>query len=277
MDSSLDRVEDLLVKRSLEGLNDVETAELRSLVKKFPQVDVAAFDRAVAAISVSQVPLTHAMPAGLYAEIEATGKRIVAQRAAATPSRHAGSSLNRRRQTPRSSPRSSARSSPQRRRSPSAIPWLVAAASLAFAIVSWWPMPPSSSNADSVYQRSRLIDSGAQLQNWTATDDPTAVAASGDVVWDEVTQQGYLRIVMLSPNDPDEYQYQLWIFDSARDERFPVDGGVFDISPGGGEVLVPISAKLPVGHAVMFAVTVEKPGGVVVSDRERIALLAEFS
>jgi anti-sigma-K factor RskA len=269
MDSSLDRVEDLLVKRSLEGLNDAETTELRSLIEKFPQVDVAAFDRAVAAISVSHVPLAHAMPAQLYAEIEATGKRFVARRAAVTPLRSVTADFTRRAQK-------SSRSSPGRSKSSSAIPWLVAAASLAFAIVSWWPMPPSRSNADPGYGRGVLIESGAQVQQWTATGDPTSVAASGDVVWDEAAQQGYLRIVMLSPNDPDEYQYQLWIFDSARDDRFPVDGGVFDIPAGTGEVFVPISAKLPVRHAVMFAVTVEKPGGAVVSSRERIALVADF-
>jgi hypothetical protein len=32
---------------------------------------------------------------------------------------------------------------------------------------------------------------------------------------------------------------------------------------------------LPVGEAVLFAITVERPGGVVVSSRERIALVAQ--
>jgi anti-sigma-K factor RskA len=114
------------------------------------------------------------------------------------------------------------------------------------------------------------------VQSWTATDDPTATAAAGDIVWDEATQQGYMRFTALSVNDPDEFQYQLWIFDAERDERYPIDGGVFDVPAGGGEIIVPISAKLPVSQAVLFAVTVEAPGGVVVSSRERIALLAEF-
>jgi len=268
MDSSLDRVEDLLVKRSLEGLNEAEAAELRALVDKFPRVDVAAFDRAVAAISVSHVSMTHAMPATLYAAIETTGKRIVAQKAAVTPSRFAAARSTGRPERSRSSPRRSSL--------PSVIPWLVAAASLTVAIVSWWPVQPSPSIADAARHRSLLIASGAQLRLWTATEDPTAASASGDVVWDAVTQQGYLRIAMLRPNAPDDYQYQLWIFDSERDERFPVDGGVFDIPAGSSEVYVPISAKLPVSHAVMFVVTLEKPGGVVVSGRERVALLAEF-
>ena len=48
-------------------------------------------------------------------------------------------------------------------------------------------------------------------------------------------------------------QYQLWIFDKDRDQAFSVDGDVFDVSSTGG---------------------VEKPGGVVVSKRERIVVTA---
>jgi len=40
---------------------------------------------------------------------------------------------------------------------------------------------------------------------------------------------------------------------------------------------VPIKAKLPVGEPVLFAVTVEKPGSVVVSKRERIVVVAKPS
>ncbi len=52
--------------------------------------------------------------------------------------------------------------------------------------------------------------------------------------------------------------------DPGRDAR-PVDGGVFDIT-GEGEVIVPIDAKLPIGTPAVFAITLEQPGGVVVSD-----------
>ena len=74
-------------------------------------------------------------------------------------------------------------------------------------------------------------------------------------------------------NDPSVEQYQLWIFDKNRDQAFPVDGGVFDVSST-GEVIVPISAKLHVDEPVLFAVTIEAPGGVVVSKRERIVVTA---
>lgn len=109
---------------------------------------------------------------------------------------------------------------------------------------------------------------------WTSTGDEAAAGATGDVVWNGDADAGYMRFAGLQPNDPAAFQYQLWIFDETRDERFPVDGGVFDIPAGATEVIVPIRAKLPVDRAVLFAVTVEPPGGVVVSSRERIVLTA---
>jgi anti-sigma-K factor RskA len=75
-------------------------------------------------------------------------------------------------------------------------------------------------------------------------------------------------------NDPTTEQYQLWIFDKDRDERYPVDGGVFDITES-GECIVPIHAAVQVNEAALFAVTIERPGGVVVSDRSRLPLLAQ--
>jgi len=116
---------------------------------------------------------------------------------------------------------------------------------------------------------------GVLQWDWSTTDDPTAEGARGAVVWNQATQEGFMRFSGLAPNNPSEFQYQLWIFDGSRDDRFPVDGGVFDIPAGADEVYVPISAQLAVRDPALFAVTVERPGGVVVSDRERISVLAQ--
>lgn len=121
------------------------------------------------------------------------------------------------------------------------------------------------------------VDSNVVRLAWSTTGDSSARGATGDVVWSERAQRGVMRIAGLQPNDRKRWQYQLWIFDKKRDQRYPVDGGVFDIPPGATEVFVPIDARVPVGDAIMFAVTVEPPGGVVVSKRERIALLAKRS
>ena len=95
------------------------------------------------------------------------------------------------------------------------------------------------------------------------------------MVWDPSTQRGYLRLHGLPANDARQTQYQLWVFDATRDQKYPVDGGVFDVPAGGGPVVVPIRVPIRVGQAVLFAITVERPGGVVVSGREHIVATAQ--
>lgn len=153
-------------------------------------------------------------------------------------------------------------------------PWFLAAAAVLVALVS--VLRPWSENApDPVIARLALQETpGSVTIPWQALADPTASGfVSGDVVWSNAEQAGYMRFQGLAANDPEIEQYQLWIFDAQRDEARPVDGGVFNVSRS-GEVVVPIDAKLLVHDAAAFAITVERPGGVVVSDRSRLALLA---
>lgn len=70
-------------------------------------------------------------------------------------------------------------------------------------------------------------------------------------------------------------QYQLWIIDP--EQQHPIDGGVFDAPRAGGAARVPIQAKLAVKTPAAFAVTVEKRGGVVVSDQSRVTVIAKPS
>jgi anti-sigma-K factor RskA len=102
---------------------------------------------------------------------------------------------------------------------------------------------------------------------------PTGV--TGDVVWSTSTQRGFMRFKGLAVNDPKKLQYQLWIFDKAQDQKHPIDGGVFDIDLATGDVIVPITPKIRVQDATLFAITIEKPGGVVVSSRDRLVLIAK--
>jgi len=184
--------------------------------------------------------------------------------------------------------------------------WFAAAACLVLALFGWLraptPLPPTpaanlgesaappagssatppttsvasngQAQATPAEERAALLAAPAALKiKLEATKDPGGTGASGDVVWDPATQRGYLHFVGLAPNDPTAHQYQLWIFDGARDQRYPVDGGVFDIPANATDVVVPIHAALSVGKAAAFAVTVERPGGVVVSGREHIVVL----
>ena len=272
MDRDLERLEDLLVQRSLEELSNDERRELESLLKAHPHIDAAAFDRAVAAINVSQLPVMESMPESLYDRIEAQGVAFVESNAKTRV--NAATDDSNVRNTQSAAPLNAER----RSRGPS-LPWLLAAASAAIAVVSWWGRPEDIQHVqfDPAQQRQSLVSAGAQIEAWTATEDPTAIGASGDVVWDNERQEGYMRFSLLAANNPGEFQYQLWIFDAERDERYPIDGGVCDIPPGSTEVIIPIRAAITVGSPALFAITVEQPGGVVVSDRARIALVAEFA
>ena len=100
----------------------------------------------------------------------------------------------------------------------------------------------------------------------------------GDLIWNQEKQEGYMRFRGVAINDPDISQYQLWIIDSVRGGA-PVDGGVFDISApetDDGDVYVRIQPKLQVKQPAAFAVTVEGPGGVVVSDQDIVLATAAW-
>lgn len=135
--------------------------------------------------------------------------------------------------------------------------------------------PPPRKEPTAAEARAQLLATERDVTTlaWTPTKDPNGAGASGDVVWSATAQRGYMRFVGLTPNDLKQLQYQLWIFDKDRDQAYPVDGGVFDVSST-GEVIVPITARLRVNEPVLFAVTIEQPGGVVVSKRERIVVTA---
>jgi hypothetical protein len=131
-------------------------------------------------------------------------------------------------------------------------------------------------NTDVGAQRVQFLKSHPWVwqRSWLPGPDPTGERVTGDVIWDSRTQTGYMRFSGLRRNDPNVEQYQLWIFDARRDARFPVDGGVFNVENVHDGDVVHFSARLNVEVPVMFVVTVERRGGVVVSDRSRIAAIA---
>jgi hypothetical protein len=49
---------------------------------------------------------------------------------------------------------------------------------------------------------------------------------------------------------------------------------VFDVPRGADELIVPIDAKLAVNDPAVFAITLEQPGGVVVSDGPLLVVAA---
>lgn len=239
--------DELLADRALYGLEAGDEA-----------VADESYDLAAAAVVLASLPI-EPMPPGM-------AERIAAAAEPAAVSVHPQPGW----QMPAVSDRAPA---PRRRLHP-AVTWFATAASLlAIVGVAWWllraPAVPTVAQA-----RSELLAAGAATIAWTAT--PEAPGATGDVVWSPGAQRGYMRFAGLPALDPRVAQYQLWIFDRQRDQAYPVDGGVFDVQPS-GETIVAITAKLHVDDATLFAVTVERPGGVVVSKREHIVVTAARS
>lgn len=136
--------------------------------------------------------------------------------------------------------------------------------------------PPAASQTPAQLREALLAAQGSARAEWSPTKDPLGKTATGEVVWNKDQQKGTMRFRGLAKNDPKLGQYQLWIFDKTRDDKYPVDGGVFDVDSETGDVVVPIRATLPVSAPVLFAVTLEKPGGVVVSKRDRIVVTAKL-
>jgi hypothetical protein len=276
-----ERIVDLLSVQATEGLGPEDSAELDRLLAGHRNADREVLERVAAAVTLAGNMDDEPLPATLRGRLVAQGEQWVREsRATAAPVADLAAARVAREPAPRTSPPTT---------DTSRWGWWAAAA----AVVGWYPRLTSEPVAQAPVEtpreeapreltpaerRAALLAStpADRLVQWTwaTTDDPAAKGVQGDVVWDPVTQQGYMRFVGLPANDSRDHQYQLWIFDAKRDDRYPVDGGVFDVGAG-GEVVVPIHARLPVSQAALFAVTVEKPGGVVVSSRERIVVLAK--
>jgi hypothetical protein len=152
---------------------------------------------------------------------------------------------------------------PRARANPLAwVGWAVAAC-LAVAVVGTYPL------------RQIGLTPAVVAARPTAATFPAKTGA-GEVVWDTPSQQGFLTVRGLPPNDPAKERYQLWIVDAARTDpkhAQPVDGGLFDVGPD-GSATVPVRAALPVRQAAAFAVTREGPDGVVVSAGPHLAVFA---
>jgi hypothetical protein len=258
-----DRLLELMATRAVEGLSAAEEKELEQLAARYPELDLDELDAVAASLSLSGLKF-EPMPADLRARVEADAEDWLSRGREARPP---------------------ASVTPLRSRTRGVATWggwLAAAASLVLALLGWIEVERKEAELAAVRDpapEELLAALQARPETlvlpWSATEDPAATGAEGAVVWNRAEQAGLMRFRGLAANDPAVSQYQLWIFDADRDDRFPVDGGVFDVPAGVDEVLVPIHPRVPVGEVALFAVTVEVPGGVVVSSRERIALVAQ--
>ncbi len=263
-----ERCVDLLIQEATTGLDEAEATELDGLLARYPDARRGAFEPAAAAVALAARLPVEPLPAKLCARLLTQGE---AQLGVHGVEKIADIAVAR-----RARDEAATGVVPARRR-PGALSWWATAAAVMIAIAGWYPrlFPPSAPSAADL--RAQLLATGPGVVHWefTPTSDPDGAGASGDVVFDRTSQRGYMHLHNLKPNERRLVEYQLWIFDSTRDDRYPVDGGVFDIPAGSTDVVVPITARVRVGAPALFAVTVERAGGVVVSGREHIVVVAK--
>lgn len=297
--SPRERLIDLLADKSLFGLSAAEEHELRYLQNKYPDVSDEDFEITAAAIQFAHVKDSISGEDELPANI----RKLIEQTAQAPgmfdPSEEEPKQATSKTDSPRNSlnPQSASDSKvsdaedstvrpgfSSKERTREVIAWLFAAAAMIIALLGWIDRFDSAptirpSNVSLADQRQSLIDAQSDTQvipwsianaNWTGGNDDIEV---GDVVWSDKAQRGFMRFNGLAESDPDKV-YQLWIFDAERDPRYPINGGTFTIRSSDSETIVPIDAELAVLDSVQFAITVEDAPGVVVSDRERLPLVA---
>jgi anti-sigma-K factor RskA len=260
---------DLLSKKASEGLDRAEQKQLDELIA-VSGIEDESFEMAAAAISMIDLKINEPLPAHLQAKILADADRILDTQP--EPAR----------QISYAQPKTSF----WNLNWATGLGWAAAAAAcLALGINIWLTRvqppqqvqnPPLEEKLTPAQMRQRLIDAGGDVIKaaWTVGNDKEVKEISGDIVWSDTKQAGYMRLRGLPLNDKAKQTYQLWIFDETQDPKTPIDGGTFDIGDN-GDVIIPVNAKLKASKPKMFAVTVERPGGVVVSKREKIAAIAK--
>lgn len=256
---------DLLYKKAASGLEGHEERQLAELQEQAGVDDESlSFELTAASIAMAGVDKIDEMPASLREKIAADAEKHFA------------------------SPSTSRIALEEAPRPPifAWLGWAFAAAACLVLAVNLYYTRPSDQIAQQQQQppvetltpsqmRERLIATAPDLARgvWGAGNMKQFVPA-GDIVWSDTAQAGYMRLSGLPVNDPNKETYQLWIFDETQDPKTPIDGGTFDVNSS-GEVIIPINAKLRPRNTSMYAITVEKPGGVVVSDRSKIIALAK--
>ncbi len=281
-----ERLLELLSDQAVFGLNEDELMEVERLKKQSPdwENDVS-LELAAAAINLSHLEISEELPASLrtrifaaaddYFEVLEEPQKSV--NFTPTVSENAGSSTVRTVAETKTSPWQW-------------LGWAFAAAAciaLAFTLLTRTenktPDIAKNPTATPTPQTELSIEQKREQLMATATDKVVIPLTNpknekeivGDMVWSNAEQKGYARFTNLPVNDAAKETYQLWIVDETQDAKTPLSGGVFNVGKT-GEVIVPVNAQLEVKKPKVIAVTIEKPGGVVVSKQEKVVALAKI-
>ncbi|MEM7624368.1 MAG: anti-sigma factor [Planctomycetota bacterium] len=275
--SPQDRLLDLLTDHALGELTPAEVQEMNTLLADHPELQDHGLEEAAALLAVSELPELD-VPAGLQQKLTADAQAFFAD----------GSQSSAEAVDP-STPVFPAPAVPDKRPATQVVLAFIGggvvgglAAAVLLALLLSDPIAAPEPNpfpgalaltpAERVAQwQDQTLD---QAQHPWAANAPGYEAVTGEVLWSNQTQTGFMVLANLPVNDPTRDQYQLWIVDPSRDE-FPVDGGVFNVAEfvaEDGKAYVPINAKLPVDQPAAFAITLEKPGGVVKSNNQLLVV-----
>lgn len=286
------RMLELLSDQAAFGLNNEESAELRMYMDQFPEWENDnSFDLTAAAIDLAHLDETEPLPENLRKRVS-----IDADQFFASPEKARGFS-----RSDSKSQESLVTHTPQnvggvvlaetKRPFWQWLGWGAAAAACVALAVNLWltrfqrqpevvqdpkTVQTPTPELTATQKREQFLASTAdKIQtSWTEAK-PGGGEISGDVVWSNAKQEGYLRLRGLPANDPNKETYQLWIVDETQNEKTPMSGGVFNVQET-GEIIVPIDAQLKVVKPKLFAITKEKSGGVVVSSPEKIIAIAKI-
>lgn len=275
---------DLLIQKATFGLAQEELQQLERLKTEAGIKEDDSFDIAAAAIGLVDLEIDEHLPAHLNARIAASADEFFA---AAPHSENSPLAVKTDKVAGEDEYQKTFTVEP--RRSWNWLGWAVAAAAcVALAVNVWFTQMNPSPVATNVptptlspekltpeQEYASLVASQPNMTkaSWVTGNMKDLKEIGGEVVWSDEKQKGFMRLRGLPVNDKGKETYQLWIFDKTQDKATPIDGGTFDVEKN-GEVIIPINAKLKAQGPELFAITVEKPGGVVVSKRGKIAALA---
>ncbi len=284
-----ERLFELLADQTIFGLNEAELMELKQLKIQFPDWENdLSFELAATAISVANLNISKPLPSNLRSKILADADQFFGTTYQTQEVKNFASRKD--------------VSSPADERAGNIVEvepkrpfwqwlgWAVAAAAcVALAFNLWLTQTrPDSELAKNpevtktptpelsiAQKREQFLASAKDIvkKDWKSPKDENVVL--GDIVWSNDEQKGYIRFSDLPANNPDKETYQLWIVDETQDKKTPVSGGVFDVAKN-GEIVIPIDAQLKIKKPVMFAITKEKAGGVVVSKLNQVVAIAKI-
>lgn len=283
-----ERLFELLADQTIFDLSEAELMELKQLKIQFPEWENdLSFELTAAAIGLVNLDITKAMPASLRSKVLADANQFFGtnetqevksfeprQNVSALATERFGNIIE----------------TEPKRPFWQWLGWAVAAAACVALAFNLWltrvqPNTEVAKNPEVIktptpelstaQKREQFLASATDVvkKDWKSPKDENVVL--GDITWSNKEQKGYIRLRGLPTNNPEKESYQLWIVDETQDQKTPVSGGVFDIAAN-GEVVIPIDAQLTIKKPVMFAVTKEKAGGVVVSKLNQVVAIAKI-